>query len=187
MSNGSIALLVGLLSGGFGLLGVFVGYVLEKHSSKKKVVSEAVFHVYEQLMQVVDYEIFWPKYPPIDEEALEKEMDKASVVINDIIDTLAKTTGFPYLPEALEAVLAISDLFDVDTWEKSYSSKYRFGLYRVTKLLEKKIDNKAFIKAFNRISDAKSERRLEESGLDPEQIKERKRLLKKARKELKDF
>lgn len=187
MSNGSIALLVGLLSGGFGLLGVFVGYVLEKHSSKKKVVSEAVFHVYEQLMQVVQNEIFWPKYPPIDEEALEKEIDKASVVMNDIIDTLAKTKGFPYLPEVLVATLAVSDLYDVDSWEEDYSSDYRFGLYRVTKLLEKKIDNKAFIKAFDRISDAKAERSIEESGLDPEKIKERKKMLKKARKELKDI
>lgn len=186
MSDGSIALLAGLLSGGFGLLGVFVGYVLERRSSKKKNVSEAVFHVYEQLTIVTDNEMFWPKYPPIDEEALEKEMDKASLVVNDVIDTLAKTKGFPYMYEVLEAVNAVYELMDIDEWEARYSSDYRFGLYRVTKLLEKKIDNQEFIKAFDKAYEARSIKRMEKDGVPAERIEEYKQMRRKAKKELKD-
>jgi hypothetical protein len=186
MSDGSIALLAGLLSGGFGLLGVFVGYVLEKYSSKKTIVSEAVFHIYEQLMMITDNEMFWPKYPPIDEEALEKEMDKASIVISDIIDTLAKTKGFPYMYEVLEAVNAAYELMDIDEWETRYSSDYRFGIYRVRELLEKKIDNQDFIKAFDRAYETRSIKRMEKDGYSPERIEEYKQLRSKAKKELKE-
>lgn len=175
MSDGSIALVAGLLSGGFGILGVVVGYLLQKRGSKKQAISDAVYHVYEQLAIIVDNRVFWHiEGPPTDDD-----IDAVSEVMNDVIDTVAKTRGFPCLYEVLLAVAAVSDLNDLETWEDNYSSDYRFGLYHATKLLEKKIDNREFTKAFSKAHSEARYRRLRKDGVSEEYIDEIKQTLKR--------
>lgn len=185
MSNASIALLAGLLSGGFLLLGVFVGYVLEKYSSKKTRVSEAVFHVFQQLVMLNGNEKLWPQQPPIDEEALQREMDKASNVVADIIDTVAKTKGFPYTQEVVKPLAGIYEPVDIDDWKTNYSSEYRQGIDRIIRLFEKKIDNKEFVIAFHNAFEYWTAKKMERNGASPEDIEEFKKLQSQTKKHLK--
>jgi hypothetical protein len=182
MSDGSIALLAGLLSGGFGLLGVFVGYVLEKRSSKKARVSEAVFHVFQQLLILNGNEIFLPQHGPISRDIILREMDKATAIVHDVIDTVAATKGFPHMQEVVTAVTGLIEAADVDEWMSDYSAEGSVELDRVIGLLEKKIENKVFVEAFRNAFEFWSIKTMEKNGASTDEIEDFKKQQKKARK-----
>ena len=181
MSDLSVALLTSLLSGGFLLLGVVVGYYLQARSSAKSRVADAVFRVFQQLLILNGNEIFSPHHSPIDRDRLQREMDNATTIVQDIINTVASTRGFPCIQEVVTAVAGFLEVTDTYEWITNSSSECRSEIDRAIGLLEKKIDNKQFVKAFRNAFVIWSVKTMEKNGATPEEIENFTRQQKKAK------